>query len=329
MIVKDFEEMERRVLKASAGDVFLISGEEYFQSARLTDKLTARTAQLSFDVHRLDGEDMGEVSLTALFSEGSLFSAGKTVVISNSDRLPKNAAAELEKIVETGIEHVLMCRTSGRKPSSKAFKAMESHAVSFTCWEPFPGQMWKWTGKLAKEEGLKLTKEGSAALEAVASGSLEKLSDCIRRVSLFHLGAETVDGPGVHRAISGTSEADAFGFCQSVLTGRRGDAMTALASLLAAGEEPIRLLALLYSQWKQAASARELLQQGVKPGEACSILGLTPFRWKGLEAIAGKMLKTPPAAVPEAFAAADQSLKTSGDPLLAIGRVVLTLTTGK
>lgn len=321
--------MEKRMESASAGDMFIVSGDEFYQSNRLLDILRRRASALSLEVVRIAPEDLSEISLSALFSEGSLFSSGKLVVIGEVDKLGKSHMTELRKIITGGFDHILYCRTAGRKPSNLFIKELESAGTAFTCWEPFANQMWKWTKRLADEEGIKLTRDGAEAAEAMASGKLEKLADVIVRVSIFHGKESPVNSSGVYNAVQGVQETSAFRFCEEILTGEKGAAMRSLSLLIDSGEEPIRLLALLYSQWKQVAGARELLKKGISPKAAAQKLGIAPFRWPAVEELAGRRSQCATSTLLETFAAADHGLKTGIDPLAAIASVVLALTSAR
>ena len=328
MVVKNFDEMEKKVASASPGDVFLISGEEHYQSMRLADLLRTRAAGLGMETVRLSPEDMGEVNLKALFSEGSLFSSGKLVIISEVDKLPKSDRKDLEEVVRAGSDHILYARTAGRKPANSFIKTLESAGTGFTCWEPFPSTIWTWTKRLSSEEGISFTRDGSQAVEVIASGRLERLAETVTRVAIFHGKGCRATASDVYRAVKGERETTAFRFCEEVMGGKKGEALASLALLLGAGEEPIRLLALLFSQWKQVAAAGEMMKKGVSPKEASGKLGIPPFRWKAVEALAARGRYGATYSSLEAFASADHGLKTGGDPLVSIASVVLTLTTG-
>lgn len=329
MIVKSFEEMEKRVSAASSGDVFVVSGEEYFQSSRLLDILRKRAAELSLETVRLCPDDMGEVNLVSLFSEGSLFSAGKLVVISDVDKLPRSDREDLLTVAEADSENILFARTAGRKPSNSFIRSLEKTGTGFTCWDPFPNRMWAWTRRLATEEDISFTRDGGQAVEAIASGKLERLAEVVARVALFHGKGTQACAADVYAAVKGVRETSAFQFCEEALAGKKKDAMVSLSLLLSSGEEPIRLLALFYSQWKQVAGAGELIENGVPPKAAAAKLGIPGFRWRGVEGLANRGQYGATYSALKAFASADHSLKTGGDPLVSIASVVLTLTTGQ
>lgn len=327
MIVKNFEEMERLMASAAPGDTFIISGEEYYQSNRLLDTLRKRAGDAGLETVRLSPDDMEEVSLASILSEGSLFSSGKLVVISEVDKLPSRDRKDLQAAVEAGSGNIVFARTAGRKPSNAFIKALEKAGTGFTCWEPFPNVIWRWTAMLAGEEGISFTREGSGAVETIASGRLERLADVVARVAMFYGRGKKATAEDVYRAVKGSRETNAFQFCGDALSGKRARALTSLSLLLRSGEEPIRLLALFYSQWQQVAGAGEMLEKGIPPKEASAKLGIPPFRWKGVEAMARKGKYGANASVLEAFAAADHGLKSGADPLCSIASVVLTLTT--
>ncbi|OPX32026.1 MAG: hypothetical protein B1H09_01455 [Gemmatimonadaceae bacterium 4484_173] len=330
MIVKNFDDMMKRVETASPGDLFVVSGEEYYQSNRLLDAFCRRGVELSFEPVRIVPDDLKEANLTSMFSEASLFSPGKYVVIGEVDKFTKSQKSEFEKLVSGSFDHIVFCRTAGRKPSNTFMTKIERRGTGFVCWEPFADRMWRWVGTLAAEEGITLTRDGSQAAEAIASGKLERLGDVVRRTALFHGRGSVVNSRGVYAAVLGSAEATAFQFTDEVLSGKKAAALRSLSVLIDSGEEPIRLLALLYSQWKQTAAARELLQAGISTQAAAKRLGIPPFRWRSVEVRAGRRVNYATSEILEAFASADYALKTGLDALASIAAVVLSLTsTGK
>ena len=329
LIVKSFEEMEKVISGASAGDIFLVSGEEYFQSSRLLDMLRVRASQLSLETVRLCPDDMGEISLRAVFTEGSLFNPGKLVIVTDVDKLPKTDRNDLQAVTESFRDHILFARTAGRKPANSFIRALEKAGTGFTCWDPFPGRMWLWTKRLATEEGITFTRDGGEAVEAIASGKLYRLSEVITRVALLHGKGKKADAADVYAAVRGVRETSAFQFCEEALSGKKKEAMTSLSLLIGSGEEPIRLLALFYSQWKQVAGAGEMLKNGIPTKVASEKLGIPGFRWRGIEGLAKKGAYGATYSTLKAFAVADHNLKSGGDPLVSIASVVLTLTTGR
>jgi len=320
--------MEKKMGNASPGDIFIISGEEFHQSLRLLSILRKRAAELLLEFTGIGPDDMAELSIRALFSEASLFSSGQLVVMNEVDKFPKPARDDLKFIAGTGISHILFARTAGRKPSDSLIKTLESAGTGFTCWEPFPNRMWLWTKKLSEEEGISFTRDGAQAVEAIATGKLERLAGVISRVALFHGKGKRAGAADVYAAISGAAETSSFSFCEEALSGKKNRAMASLSLLIDSGEEPIRLLALFYNQWRQAAEAGELLAKGIPPTAAAQKLGIPAFRWRSVEKHALYLRKGSGTAVLEAFASADHELKSGGDPLVSIASVVLTLTTG-
>ena len=321
--------MVQKAEQASQGDIFILSGEERFQSNRILELLQRRSAQLSLETIRLKPDDLAEISLTAIFNEGSLFSPGKLVILDEVDKIGKKQKIQVEQIISGKSDNILFCRTAGRKPSNKFIKKIESAGFSFTCWEPYANKMWIWTKKLAAEEGITFQRNASQAVEVIASGKLERLADLIARIALFHGEKATVNSEGVFKAVRGSVETSAFQFCDEVLSNNRASSMTSLALLLDSGEEPIRLLALLFSQWKLVARANELLEKGNPSQVVAKQMGLPSFRWKSIYGYSNRSLPYLSSAALESFASADYGLKTGADVLISMASVVLTLTTDK
>ena len=124
----------------------------------------------------------------------------------------------------------------------------------------------------------------------------------------------------------GVPECSALDFSHDAVTGRRSRALEKLSLLLAAGEEPIRLLALVHSQWLMAVSAAGVIGRGEPEGSLASALGISPYRarWaaEAGKAWVGKSL----GPVVEAFAETDHRLKRGWNPMDALAPFIVTLT---
>ena len=96
MKVSKFRDMERMVGDAAAGSVLLVAGPDLYQSGRLEKSMTDRYREdLSWEVIRLEGSDLGRGDLKRMLHENSLFSEGRLLVVSQTNRLSPSVGGEL------------------------------------------------------------------------------------------------------------------------------------------------------------------------------------------------------------------------------------------
>jgi DNA polymerase III delta subunit len=328
MVVKDFDRAMELAASAAPGAVFLAGGEEAYQAGRLEAALEARARALGLETVRLSADEAEPGRMRRLTSEGSLFSSGRFILVRDAEGFPLKSQPEvLSAISCPGAGHMFLFLT-GKPPQSTAFlkKLGAAAAVTFTCWEPFPGRMWQWTGRMSKELGLNLDRQAAETAEGLAFGRLFNLWSVLERLSLRYGSGTGITSSMVLASSGGVPECSALDLSQDAVTGRRSQALEKLSLLLAAGEEPIRLLALIHSQWLLAASAAGMLSRGEGEGSLASSLGISPYRAKWVAEAGSSWVGKPLAPAAEAFARTDQRLKRGWDPLDALVPFVVTLT---
>jgi DNA polymerase III delta subunit len=319
--------MERALRKAPAGTVALLAGEELYQRNRLLETALQAYGARGFETVRLDCERAEAGDMGRAFTEGSLFAGSRLIVVtrpmklSRSDKkrllghlggLGDNAAVVITD--RTGVRRGTLAKIAGMGPS-------------YVCWDPWARDFSRWVDRLASEAGVELTQDGAAGLSAHAGGSLSRLASAVEALSLFYMDREGKLGADqVRSVLSGSADCDVFALGDRVMTDRRAEALDAVASLLEAGEEPIPMLSYLFGHWCRVVRTRELL---ASRGPSCNIereLGVPRFLGRKLRSHASGYSGAPLPVAAEAFASADEDLKTGGDPYTVLSGLVLVLT---
>lgn len=327
MIVKDFDKAVELAKGSGPGGVFLVSGEEPFQALRLETILEDRARVLALETARIPGDEVQPGDMRRLASEGSLFSSGRFILVRNIDAMPAKAQSEtLEAVSVTGSDHLFLFLTERTSLNTVFLKKLASAAVAFSCWEPFSGKMWPWTKRLAGELGLKLDRQASETAEALSYGRLLNLWSILERASIRY-GSGTVVNQAMIVALSGgLPECNALDMSQDAVTGNCRKALEKLSLLLASGEEPIRLLALIHSQWALAATAASLLSRGRTEPAMISALGISPYRARWVTEASAHWRGRDYAPIADAFSEADFRLKRGWDSMAAMTSLVVALT---
>jgi DNA polymerase III delta subunit len=262
-------------------------------------------------------------------SEGSLFSSGRLLDISDVSGLSRKVKNELLEAAGDPSGNCILCRTTQSRISSGFLGKLEKAALTYVCWEPFQRDLRKWCGRLAAEASVSLTRDGSQTVELYSAGVLQRLAEAMERLSLYYTGGESIDRDGVLKVLTGRAEHTIFDLSDMLFTNRRSGAMDSLMSLIRAGEEPVAILAFLYSQWKMVNRARDIIASGGTSSTVSKELGIRYMQLDRVVAAAGKMYAEDPAGTPAKFASADLSLKTGGDSFTVLAGVIFALTSGR
>ncbi len=105
-----------------------------------------------------------------------------------------------------------------------------------------------WTRSRARLHRVSLTPAAVQALGAVGPDT-ERLENELAKLSAY-AGGETIDAPDVARLVSGAVEADVFALTRAVIQRRAPAAIAQLERLLADGQAPQAILALLVWQFR-------------------------------------------------------------------------------
>lgn len=327
--MKNFFDMERAVRKAPAGKVTLLAGEELYQRNRLLETALSAYGSKGFETVRLDCERAEEGELGRAFTEGSLFSGSRLIVVLKPMELSRSQKSRLlGHLKDLGENAALVVTdrtrlTRGRGTLGK----IAALGLHYVCWDPWARDFTGWVTRIASENGLQLEPNGAATLAAHAGGSLSRLSSAAEALSLYYMDRrESLGADEVRAVLSGSADCDIFDLGDRVMADARASALDAVASLLQSGEEAIPMLSYLFSHWCRVVRARELL---ARKGPSCNIereLGVARFLGRKLRMHASGYSGVPLDIAAEAFAAADEELKTGGDPITVLSGLVLVLT---
>ncbi len=319
--------MEREVRKASPGAVTLLAGEELYQRNRLLEGAIEAYRASGFELVRLDCAEVGPGDLGRAFTEGSLFSGSSLLLIFGPMALNRSVKASLLEHLSALDGNAAVVVTDRTRIKSGTLGKIAGMGRSYVCYDPWDRDMPGWISRLASENDVRLDGSGAATLTAHAGGSLGRLASAMQALSLYfsdpgrQLGAEEV-----REVLAGSADCDIYALGDRIMGDSRPKALEAVRSLLRSGEEPVAMLAYVYSHWSRVMRARALL---ASRGHKCNIgreLGVAPFLARKLKSHASSYSGTPVYVAAEAFASADESLKTGGDPYAVLAGLVLVLT---
>ena len=182
---------------------------------------------------------------------------------------------------------------------------------------PAPGERdaWlRWMRDRAVAEGVKIERAAAeallSALGSTATGPTGalRLESEIAKLATYALDGGTITAAHVTALVPEAADEQTFAWLDAVIAGNAREAVARTESLLAAGEEPMRLMALLASQAGYLTRAKRL---GNAPqNEAANLLGVAPNRaFHLLRAARGVDAGRIGAAVRD-LAAADEAVKT-------------------
>ncbi|MCK4806108.1 MAG: DNA polymerase III subunit delta [Candidatus Aegiribacteria sp.] len=331
MKIRKYNEMDKIANNASEGAVLVAAGPDLYQSGRLQSTVVKRFRKaMDYEILRFEADELSEGDLKRHLLENSLFSIGKLIVISNTHKLVKASGSELLHAINEGLSDSALFLSSEKVPRESAIlRKLEKAVPVYICYEPFDGDMPGWAKRLASEEDIRLTRDTVQLLIEYSGRNLRRLSDAVTKLALYHGSGAEIDRNGMIEVISGKGGKDIFHLGDMIFGNRRGEAVGAAWSLLQYGEEPVGMIAYLFSLWQKVIGAMEIVEAGGGSQEVSAATGARYPLLDKLMKFTRTACKVDTAVAAEAFAEADYGVKTGVDHLLVFSRLIFTLTSGR
>ena len=138
------------------------------------------------------------------------------------------------------------------------------------------GELAGWIRERAELYGARLEGRAIAAMADLVGADLWAIDSELRKLATY-AGGGVISEANVRSMVSQVREANAFALADAIVEGRGNQAIALFQRLLADGDAPLRLLALIARQYRLLIQARELLDQRLAPAEIGNRLGVHGF----------------------------------------------------
>ncbi|HXG42362.1 MAG TPA: DNA polymerase III subunit delta [Dehalococcoidia bacterium] len=172
--------------------------------------------------------------------------------------------------------HLVLVEEGPLDASNPLLSLLRPHA-QVQEFSPISGQeLTRWLARRCRHLGLRLSDRAAALLLQLLGNDLWALASELEKLAVYANG-QMVREADVRLLVTPAREASVFDLTAAVSEGRHREALRLLRELLAQGEEPLVLLALLHRQHRRLLLARWLSERGAGEGEAARELGLPPW----------------------------------------------------
>jgi DNA polymerase-3 subunit delta len=179
----------------------------------------------------------------------------------------------LPDLPESTVLALIDGKIGARNPLLAALKK-DAEVQQFTVLKK--GELAGWIRERAELYGARLEGRAIAAMADLVGGDLWVIDGELRKLATY-AGDDVVSEADVRSMVSQVREANAFALADAIVEGRYEQAVALFQRLLADGDAPLRLLALIARQYRLLIQARELLDQRLKPAEIGTRLGVHGF----------------------------------------------------
>jgi DNA polymerase-3 subunit delta len=181
---------------------------------------------------------------------------------------------------------VMVARGKAQARLCKAVEGARGEVREYAA--PKERELWKWTMEQAAEHQLQLDPDAARTLVTLAGPRQQRLAREVERLALFAHPDGHMDAATVAENAAGEASPQAYELADAVVAADVNAALGSAERLRAQGEPVPRLLYTVVRRLREVHRASELLDAGVREGDAAGKLGMPPWLAKRIVAQAKK-----------------------------------------
>jgi DNA polymerase-3 subunit delta len=298
--------------------VYFVHGKERYLVEQLVAKLRAALVtgpMAGFNFRRVRGKETKGAEISAEARAVPMMASHRLVVVDDADKLDAADWEALEGYLAAPAADTTLVFAADkfdlrRSVFSRANKRKEVHTA-----EPLTDRsLSAFVRSRAKERGVQLGPGADCAIAAAIGADAAAIDDAVVRLGLYAGVDGTAREEDVAEVVTAVRQRSVFELVDAIGGRKRADAVALLERLLAAREEPLRLLALLARHYRQLLAARIETHRGAGEAEIASRLGVHPFVARKLTAQCGRFSGAQLETALTRLARADLDLKSSRRP---------------
>jgi len=321
-------ELQNIIQAGSLPGLILLYGQEsYFidEGLQAISNAVVRPEDRDFNLTQFQGRDFKPIDVVEQARTFPVFSERRLVIIKNVHEASADQLEGLLSYLEDPVpETVLLLTAEKIDARRKFFQLLKKTGKVIEFKKIYENQLPSFVRDLAKSFNVTLTggalklfckRVGTNLVEV--QGELEKLVGYLGERDL----AEESD---VAAIVSDTRIESVFDLTDALGQGDSSTALMLLDRLLAEGQAPLMVLAMMTRHFRQMWKISELTAQKVPQNELPKRVGASPYFLKGLMQQAGRFEGKHYRYVFSQFLATDLALKSSGsDPKMHLEKLVL------
>jgi DNA polymerase III subunit delta len=281
----DYLRLKREIQAGMRRPVYIFTGSEDFlmEEAVFQVRLAMGIQAGSTDVSRVDGMTVSLDQVLNMVETVSLFGESRFLVVKEAPYFEKGAGekASLERLMayrnkKDELSCLVICAPNFARTTKEARELSADGSVYL--FEPLKsGLLAIWLRERIAATGIKASKPVLDLFVERVGRDLRRLAGELDKMATYLGDNKEMDENSVMQAASRSFQGDIFALMDAVVHGRASKALYLLKDLLASGEPPLRVLAMLVRQFRLLGQARHLLQNGSGVGELPDRLGIKPY----------------------------------------------------
>lgn len=284
------EQLSKEWSSGKLRPVYYLAGEEQLPKSEAVAALKKRLNPDTFNLHESAAEGTKASEIISISSTPPVFAETRLVVIRSVDRLPAAEKKILADYLADPCPSTCLVLLSNAKKSREdpLNSPSEKTGASVIFWPMREYQVPEWISSKIEKTGRHISKEAAHVLAQTLGTDTLLLSSEIEKLLLYTEGCRAPITPEqVLESMGFSKNENPFALSRAIMTRDTSAAVALLDSLLASGEEPLRLLYIISGALTKIIKAKRMLEQGCSPDRIFFETGVNKFYDKDFLSLAG------------------------------------------
>ncbi|HLR88300.1 MAG TPA: DNA polymerase III subunit delta [Atopostipes sp.] len=292
--MKNIQNELANIRKGNYAPIYLVLGEERYFIERIRETIIEHALdEESIDLN-FSSFDMEENTINdALFEASSFpfFGERKVVFVQNPYFLtgqkvrnaPDHNIDELEDYLKNPADFtifVIFAPYEKLDRRKKITKSLEKNAQLIDVSSPNANEANRYIKEVVKEKGYQFTDGAFQLFTERTDGNLTQMMHELDKIFLYHIDSKNITKDSIQHLVPKSLEQNVFELNTLVLNNQVEASVEAYHDLLVQKEEPIKIVALLISQFRLLLQVKVLQRQGYPQGDIAKVLKVHPYRVK-------------------------------------------------
>ena len=309
------------------GLILLYGAEPFFveQAMLAVRDAVVDPGNRDFNLTQFHGKDFIANDVVEQAQTLPVFAERRLVLIKNiHEARAEQLEGLLDYVADPVPEIVLLMTAEKIDARRKIFQLIKKNGLAIEYKKIYENQLPAFVRDLAKSTNLTLTADALKLFCKRVGTNLAEVQGEMDKLSGYLGERDLADEADVAAVVSDTRIESIFDLTDAMGRGDRSTALTLLARVLAEGQAPLMVLAMMTRHFRQMWKISELMAQQVPQGELPRRVGVSPFFLKGLIQQAARFGHQDYRHLFHRFLATDLALKSSGgEPRALLEQLVL------
>lgn len=245
--------------------LYLLTGEEPYFIQQLLHRFREKGVDdgaRDFNYDQFQGEEVEPEEILMAAKTFPVFGPRRLIIIRNAEMIKDDREALLGYIEQPCETTVLLFVSAKPDLRKKLFVALKKKATAIQCTPLSEGALPGWIAQEGRKKGIQLSEEAAWYLKEHLGKDLFLIERELDKLSVHLSEDREASLETVQQLVAGGRSHSVFELLRALGEKDRKGAFALLSSLLAEGEAPLMILAMLTRQWRLMAAAKEALEAG-------------------------------------------------------------------